>query len=111
MFALNLNPVFSKHKKERKILYMRVTLYPINAVAEPWQNDPFDQTKLPAQIVPDVTIENVKAMFNENTFSWVGTEMGRYDVIRKMKVLATSLARVHVALLSRPCYNVGTFLH
>jgi hypothetical protein len=59
---------------------MRVTLYPINAVSEMWQDDPFDHTQLPAQIVPGVTIENVKALFNEQTFSWVGTEMGKYDM-------------------------------
>src|SRR5258708_39616669 len=34
---------------------------------------------LPAQVVPDVTIENVKAMFNQQTFSWVGSEMGIRD--------------------------------
>ncbi len=56
---------------------MRVTLYPINAVTQGWQNDPFDHSKLPAQIVPGVTIEDVKSMFNVETFSWVGTEMGR----------------------------------
>jgi hypothetical protein len=56
-----------------------VTLYPINGVTESWQDDPFDHSKLPVQIIPDVTIENVKAMFNEQTFSWVGNEMGKRD--------------------------------
>ena len=56
-----------------------VTLYPINEVTQSWQDDPFDHSKLPAQIVPDVTIENVKDMFNEETFSWVGSEMGKHD--------------------------------
>ena len=49
-----------------------VTLYLINGVTESWQDDPFDRSKLPAQIIPDVPIENVKAMFNEQTFSCVG---------------------------------------
>jgi len=35
---------------------------------------------LPAQIVPDVTIENVRPMFNAETFSWVGSEMGKHDM-------------------------------
>ena len=58
----------------------RVTLYPISAVSGAWQDDPFDHSQLPAQIVPEVTIENVKAMFNNETFSWVGSEMGKRDV-------------------------------
>src|SRR5258706_92222 len=58
----------------------RVTLYPINGVTESWQDDPFDHSMLPAQIVPDVTIENVKSMFNAETFSWVGSEMGKRDM-------------------------------
>ncbi len=62
----------------------QVTLYPISGVTESWQDDPFDHSMLPAQVVPDVTIENVKAMFNQPTFSWVGSEMG----IRDMETLA-----------------------
>ena len=58
----------------------RITLYPINAVTELWQDDPFDHSMLPAQVVPDVTIESVKGMFNEQTFSWVGSEMGKHDM-------------------------------
>ena len=58
----------------------RVTLYPINGVAQFIQDDPFDHSELPAQIVPDVTIENVKSMFNKETFSWVGSEMGKHDM-------------------------------
>lgn len=59
---------------------MRATLYPIYAVSDMWQDDPFDHTMLPAQVVPGVTIENVKAMFNEETFSWVSSSMGTHDL-------------------------------
>ena len=71
----------------------QVTLYPINGVTESWQDDPFDHSKLPAQIVSGVTIENVRAMFNEQTFSWVGTEMGKRDL--------ETLAEVKYAIVHR----------
>jgi len=58
----------------------RITLYPINAVAGVWEDEPFDQTNLPAQILPDVSIENVSSMFTEDTFSWVHTAMGTRDL-------------------------------
>jgi hypothetical protein len=79
-----------------------VTLYPINEVTQSWQDDPFDLSKLPAQIVPDVTIENVKAMFNEQTFSWVGSEMGKHDM--------ETLAGVKYAVVHRfevPQFDTG----
>jgi len=57
-----------------------VTLYPIYAVTHAWQDDPFDHTKLPAQIVKDVTIERVDSMFNEQTFSWISSEMGKQEI-------------------------------
>jgi hypothetical protein len=59
---------------------IRVTLYPINGVSEFWNYEPFDHTKLPAQIVPGVTIENVMTMFTKETFLWVASEIGKRDL-------------------------------
>jgi hypothetical protein len=58
----------------------RVTLYSISGVSEFWNYEPFDHTKLPAQIVQGVTIESVMTMFNKETFSWVASEMGNRDL-------------------------------
>ena len=58
----------------------RVNIYPIDGVSQSWQDDPFDHSTLPADIVSGVTIENVKEMFNEETFSWMGDELGKRDI-------------------------------
>lgn len=43
----------------------RVNLYAIVSLAYGWEDEPFDHTKLPAPIDPNVAIENVASMFNE----------------------------------------------
>ena len=45
-----------------------VTLYPIVGVAADWDDEPFDESKLPATILPGVTIENVSKMFKDDAW-------------------------------------------
>jgi hypothetical protein len=47
----------------------RVTVYPLAGLAARWQDEPFDESQLPATIVPGVTIENVAPMFRDDTWN------------------------------------------
>src|ERR1700682_940211 len=55
---------FSRRENIRN-MPTRLNIYPIDGLSQSWQDDPFDHSKLPADIVSGVTIENVKKMFNE----------------------------------------------
>jgi hypothetical protein len=65
----------------------RVTLYPIAAIARSWEDEPFDESTLPATIVPDVTVENVAPMFKGDTWSLFEGEISKRDleVLRGIK--------------------------
>jgi hypothetical protein len=58
----------------------KVTLYPISGLAQQWDDEPFDHSKLPTTIIPNVTIENVSAMFTDETWKWVEGEIGKRDL-------------------------------
>jgi hypothetical protein len=58
----------------------RVTVYPIAGLAGAWEDESFDLSQLPATIVPGVTLEDVSAMFNGDTWKWVEREIGRHDL-------------------------------
>lgn len=58
----------------------KISLYPIYGVADAVDDQPFDASVLPFDVVRGVTVENVTAMFNEDTFKWVRKEMGRHDL-------------------------------
>lgn len=58
----------------------KITLYPIFAVADEIDGQPFDQRALPFGVVDGVTIENVRPLFTEETFKWVKNELGRHDL-------------------------------
>jgi len=65
----------------------RGTLYHIAGVAGSWEDEPFDESTLPAAIVPDVTLENVTLLFKNDTWSWVEGEIGKRDleVLKRVK--------------------------
>ena len=65
----------------------RVTIYPIAGLAGSWEDEPFDESKLPAAIVPDVTVENVSPMFKDDTWNFFEGEIGKRDleVLRRIK--------------------------
>lgn len=71
----------------------KLTLYPIFAVASPWDDEPFDSAVLPFRLAGDVSIEDVSALFNEDTFRWVEKEIGRRDI--------EDLKNVHYAIIHR----------
>ncbi len=58
----------------------KVTLFPIYAVDDIIDGNPFDARILPFQIKKDFTVEDVRPMFGANTFAWVQSELGRHDL-------------------------------
>ena len=58
---------------------MRISIYPIYGLAREFDYDPFDKGALPFQILPNVTIEDVTPLINEETWGWVRNAMGRDD--------------------------------
>jgi hypothetical protein len=58
----------------------KVNLYAIAELAPNWQDEPFDHSKLPAAIVPNVAIENIEPMFNPNTFDLFDKYLGKDDL-------------------------------
>jgi hypothetical protein len=65
----------------------RAHLYPLAAAAGSWEDEPFDASKLPSAIVPDVTIEDVSQMFKDDTWRWVEGELGKrdLDILKRIK--------------------------
>ena len=58
----------------------KLTLYPIYAAGQAWDDEPFNPAVLPFSVAQDITIEDVSSLFNEETFRWVEREMGRHDL-------------------------------
>jgi hypothetical protein len=58
----------------------RLTLYPIAGVAGPWEDEPFDESKLPAPIASDVTVENVTPLFSRDAWSFAENQVGKRDL-------------------------------
>jgi len=71
----------------------KVTLYPIFAVADAIDGQPFDPRILPFQISAGVAVEDVKPLFTPDTFKWVEGEVGRNSV--------TNLQRIEYAVVQR----------
>jgi hypothetical protein len=71
----------------------KIALYPILGVTDEWLDEPFDLSALPATIVPDVTIEDAKTLFNQQSFDlWDG-----HFAKRELE----SLRRVRFAIVCR----------
>lgn len=58
----------------------KATLFPIYALADIIDPEPFDMRVLPFQVIEDVTVEDVTPMFNNDTFNWVQNELGKRDL-------------------------------
>jgi hypothetical protein len=56
------------------------TLYTIYALGQPWDDEPFDLTRLPLQITEGVHIEDLKPLLHENAFDDVTPQMGTWAV-------------------------------
>ena len=72
-----------------------ITLYPIYAVADAINGQPFDRSVLPIHIVHGVTIEDVSPMFNEETFGWMRNELGRRQLEELQRVQYAIVHRYH----------------
>jgi hypothetical protein len=71
----------------------RIALYPILGVTGDWLDDPFDLAQLPATILPGVTVEDARILFNKKSFDlWK-------DYISKRE--RESLERVRFAIVCR----------
>src|SRR5690242_8312105 len=71
----------------------KISLYPLYGVADHIDGEVFDHSVLPFDVIRGVTVEDVRVIFNEDTFKWVGREMGRHDL--------EELQRVRYALVHR----------
>jgi hypothetical protein len=76
----------------------KATLYPIYALADTTDRELFDTRVFPFRIVDDVAVEDVKPMFNPDTFAWVCDELGRHDL--------ADLQRVQYAIVHRYTTNL-----
>jgi hypothetical protein len=70
----------------------RVNLYAIYGTSHEWEDEPFDESKLPAAIIPTVRIENVSSMFTPDAFR-VFEERLSPDDLKSLK--AVKFAIVH----------------
>ena len=58
----------------------RIALYPILSIAADWDDEPFDRSVLPLQIVPTVTIEDAKSLFREDQFDWLAHHLSKQEL-------------------------------
>jgi hypothetical protein len=72
----------------------RIALYPITSIAQGWDDEPFDRSILPVQIVPSVTIEEAKPLFKGDQFDWLTSYLGKENV-ETLKAMRFSLAIVY----------------
>ncbi len=72
----------------------RIALYPVTSIAQGWDDEPFDRSVLPAQVAPDVTIEDAKPLFRKDQFDWLTNHLGKQHV-DTLKAMRFSLAIVH----------------
>jgi hypothetical protein len=78
----------------------KLTLYPIFAVADTIDGQPFDKSALPFHITAGVAIEDARPLFTADTFQWVQRALGRHDL--------EDLQRIEYAIVHRySTNNVG----
>jgi hypothetical protein len=72
----------------------RIALYPILSIAADWDDEPFDRSVLPVQIVPAVTLEDAKSLFREDQFDWLTHHLSKQE-LDTLKSIRYRLAIVH----------------
>ena len=77
----------------------KITLYPIFAVADEIDGQPFDEGVLPFGVVGGITVEDARPLFTEDTFRWVRNELGRHDL--------EDLQEIHHAIVHRYAVDNG----
>jgi len=70
----------------------KINLYAIHGISHDWEDEPFDESKLPCPIIPTVTIENVSSMFGEDAFRIFEADLSKRD-LKSLK--AVKYAIVH----------------
>jgi hypothetical protein len=58
----------------------KVNLYAVYGITHTWEDEPFDESALPARIVPNVTIESVSSMFTESSFDLFAASLSPDDL-------------------------------
>jgi hypothetical protein len=72
----------------------RIALYPILSIARDWDDEPFDRSVLPVQIVPFVTIEDAEPLFREDQFDWLTHYLSKKE-LDTLESMRDSVAIVH----------------
>jgi hypothetical protein len=72
----------------------RIALFPVTNIAQGWDDEPFDRSVLPMNVVSNVTLEDANPLFKEDQFAWLRSSMGKekVDILNSMRF---SLAIVH----------------
>lgn len=60
------------------------TLYTIHYLSDPWEDDPFDLSRLPLDIAEGVRLEELAPLLRADAFDYVTTQMGTWAV-QKLK--------------------------
>lgn len=58
------------------------TLYALYALGQRWDDEPFDEARLPFGVAEGVHIEDVRPLFRENTFDYAVQQMGTWAIER-----------------------------
>ncbi len=72
----------------------RIALYPILGIAPEWDDEPFDRSVLPMQIVPIVNVEDAKSLFQEDQFDWLNHHLSKNE-LDALKSIRHCLVIVH----------------
>jgi len=78
----------------------KLTLYPIHAVGQPFLDEPFDDSLLPAQVVPYVSIERVAGLIAPDTFDVMNRHLSPETI--------ESFANIDYAIVHRFRSEIGS---
>jgi len=70
----------------------KIAIYAIHGISSDWSGTPFDKSKLPFAVLPDVSIENVSAFLTADAFAWAKTTLSEDDF---KAIISTSYALVY----------------
>lgn len=56
------------------------TLYAIYSLGAGWDDEPFDEGRLPFNVAEGVSIEDVRRFFRADTFAFVAPQMGTWAI-------------------------------
>jgi len=53
----------------------KLTVYPIHGIADAWDDDPLDTSRLPFEVMPNVTVEDISSLITPELFNWMRSEL------------------------------------